>query len=66
MHLKALEKVIEKLEEAASDLIGNEIVKSLNKMKLLSLNRIIWKKLQMSMIKKYLKKDIYFQRKDRK
>ena len=66
MHLKALEKVIEKSEEAASDLIGNEIVKSLNKMKLLSLNRIIWKKLQMSMIKKYLKKDIYFQRKDRK
>ena len=66
MHLKALEKVIEKSEEAASDLIGNEIVKSLNKMKLLSLNRIIRKQLQMSMIKKYLKTDIYFQRKDRR
>ena len=47
--------VIQTTAEATGDLIGNKIA-----------NYEIQKKLQMSMIKTYLKKDMYLQKKDKK
>ena len=47
--------------EATSDLIGNKITK-FHKIH----DKIIQKPLQINMIKKYLKKDIYLLKKDRK
>ena len=56
---------IQKTPEASGDFIGNKIPKKLQK-SWKPHNRIIQKQLQTSMIKKYLKKDIYVQEKDRK
>ena len=57
--------VIQKTGEAIGGLIGNKIVdKSIKITKRDS--KVIQKHLQMSMIKKYLKKDIYLQKEDRK
>ena len=57
--------VIQKTGEAIGGLIGNKIVdKSIKIIKRDS--KVIQKHLQMSMIKKYLKKDIYLQKEDRK
>ena len=49
----------QKPAEATGDLSGNKNVEQLKKV----YNRIIQKQLQMNMIKKYLKKDIYLQKK---
>ena len=57
--------VIQKTGEAIGGLIGNKIIdKSIKIIKRDS--KVIQKHLQMSMIKKYLKKDIYLQKEDRK
>ena len=53
-------RVIQKTAEATGDLIDNKLlIKEFN-------NKRIYKQLQMNMIKKYLKKDIYIQKKDKK
>ena len=61
-------RVIQKTVEATSDLVGNKITNKITKISKTSQfhNRIVQKQLQMRMIKKYLKKDINFQKKDRK
>ena len=51
----------QKIAEATSDLISNKIADKLQK----KCNRIIKKQLQMNMIKKYQKKDIYLPKKDK-
>ena len=57
-HLKLLrEKQLKKTAEASSDLIGNKIADRITKSQKLR-NRIIQKQLQMSMIIKYLNKNI--------
>ena len=52
-------RVIQKIAEANDDLIGNKIGKSQEVQSI-----IIQEQLQTNMIRKYLKKDIYFQKKD--
>ena len=54
MHLKLLQKTV----EATGDLNGNKIADKVTKISKTS-DSIIQKQLQMSMLKKYLKKDIY-------
>ena len=57
-HLKLLrKKQLKKTAEASSDLIGNKIADRITKSQKLR-NRIIQKQLQMSMIIKYLKKNV--------
>ena len=51
----------QKIAEATSNLISNKIADKLQK----KCNRIIKKQLQMNMIKKYQKKDIYLPKKDK-
>ena len=53
--------VIQKTAEATCNLIGNKIVKRITKVQKFRTihNRIIQKQLQMKIIRKYLKKDIY-------
>ena len=60
----ASKTVIQKTAEATGDLIGNIIADKITKI-LIFYNKIIKKQFQMSMIKKYLKKDIYIQKRDR-
>ena len=64
----ASKRVIQKTVEATGDLVGNKITNKITKISKTSQfhNRIVQKQLQMRMIKKYLKKDINFQKKDRK
>ena len=50
--------------EATGDFISNKIAIKITGVSKIH-NRIIQKQLQMNMIKKYLKKDIYLQKKDR-
>ena len=58
-------RVIQKTAEATGILIGNKIAnKTMEVSKIY--NRIIHRQLQMSMIKKYLKKNMYLQKKDKK
>ena len=53
-------RAIQKLPEATGDLIGNKIADRITKVSKTFTNKwIIQKKLEMSLIKKYLKKDIY-------
>ena len=61
-------RVIQKTVEATGDLVGNKITNKITKISKTSQfhNRIVQKQLQMRMIKKYLKKDINFEKKDRK
>ena len=61
MHLK----VIQKIAEATGDLIGTKIADRIVKSQEVHL-RMIQKQLQMNTIKKYVKKDIYLQKKDTK
>ena len=58
-------KVIQKTAEAAGDLIGNRIADEVTKISKIP-SRIIQKQLQINLIKKYLKKDTYIQKKGRK
>ena len=51
----------QKIAEATSNLISNKIADKLQK----KCNRIIKKQLQMNLIKKYQKKDIYLPKKDK-
>ena len=55
----ASNRAIQKRAKATGDLVGNKIADELH-------HRIIQKQLQMSIIKKYLDKDIYLQKKYRK
>ena len=57
------QRLIRKTAEVTGDLIGNKSLAKLQKFQKVH-NRIIQKHLQMSMIKKYLKKDIYLQKKE--
>ena len=57
--------VIQKAAEATGDLIGNNIANRITKVSK-NYNNIIQWQLQMKMIKKYLKKDIYLRKNDRK
>ena len=60
-------RVIQKTAEATGDLIGNKSCATVEFLKSQKLHhRIIQKRFQMSMIKKYLKKDIYVQKEGRK
>ena len=54
-------RVIQKAAEATGDLIGNNITNRITKVSQ-NYNNIIQWQLQMNMIKKYLKKDIYLSR----
>ena len=64
--LKTISKrAIQKTAKATAYLIGNKIAHRITKSQNLY-HRMIQKQLQMSMIKKYLKKDIYLRKKDRK
>ena len=58
----ASKRAIQKTAEATGDLIGNKIAHRITKVSEKIYNKIIQKQLQISMIKKYLKKDIYLQR----
>ena len=59
-------RVIQKTREATGDLIGNKIANKITKIFKKTYNKIIQKQYQMNMIKKYLKKDMYLQKKDNK
>ena len=59
-------KAIQKAAEATGDLIGNNIADRITGISKKSQKQFfIQKQLQMSMIKKYLTKDIHLQKKDR-
>ena len=58
-------RVIHKTAEATDALIGNKIAKGFTKVSNIH-NKIIQGQLQMSMIKKYLKKNMQLQKKDKK
>ena len=62
-------RVIQKTAEATGDLIGNKIANNITRVsKNLQQNNsvLIQRQLEMSMLKKYFKKDIYLQKKDKK
>ena len=58
-------RVIQKAAEATGDLIGNKTAIKITRLYQVY-NKLIQKQLQTSMIMKYLKNDIYLQKKDRK
>ena len=60
-----VKRAIQKIAEATGDLIGDNIAERIRKFQNIP-NRIIQKYLQMSMIKKYLKKGMYLQKKYKK
>ena len=60
-----VKRAIQKIAEATGDLIGDNIAERIRKFQKIP-NRIIQKYLQMSMIKKYLKKGMYLQKKYKK
>ena len=57
--------MIQKIAEATDDLIGNKIGDRITKVQKID-NKVIQRQLQMKMIKKYLKKDKYLEKKDNK
>ena len=57
--------MIQKIAEANDDLIGNKIGDRITKVQKID-NKVIQRQLQMKMIKKYLKKDKYLEKKDNK
>ena len=59
-------RVIQKTAETTCDLTGNKIASRITNVPRNSQQKIIQKQLQMSMIKKYLKKDMYLQKRGRK
>ena len=65
--ITASKREIQKRAETTFDFIGNNKIKKLKLQKFQKIhNKIIWKQLQMGMTKKYLKKDIYLQKKTKK
>ena len=65
--ITASKREIQKRAETTSDFIGNNKIKKLKLQKFQKIhNKIIRKQLQMGMTKKYLKKDIYLQKKNKK
>ena len=60
-----LKKVVQKSARATGDLTSNEIADRITDNSQNLLNRIIQKQLQMNTAEKYLRKDIYLQKKDR-
>ena len=66
MHLKLLQKEsFKKAEEATGDLIGHEIANRIIKIRKIH-SKTFQRQLQMCMIKKCLKKDIYLEKKGKK
>ena len=57
-------RVIQETAEVTGELTGNKIVDKV--VKVSKISKIIQKQFQMCMIKKYLKKNIYLRKKDRK
>ena len=57
--------MIQKIAGANDDLIGNKIGDRITKVQKID-NKVIQRQLQMKMIKKYLKKDKYLEKKDNK
>ena len=55
-------RIIQRTAEATGDLNGNKIANRITKVSK-NLNKIIQRQLQMSMIKKYLNKNVYLQKK---
>ena len=55
-------RALQKTAKATSDLIGNKIANKITGVSKVH-NRIFQRQLQMSMIKKYLKNDVYLQKK---
>ena len=65
--ITASKREIQKRAETTFDFIGNNKIKKLKLQKFQKIhNKIIRKQLQMCMTKKYLKKDIYLQKKNKK
>ena len=65
--ITASKREIQKRAETTFDFIGNNKIKKLKLQKFQKIhNKIIRKQLQMGMTKKYLKKDIYLQKKNKK
>ena len=65
--ITASKREIQKRAETTFDFIGNNKIKKLKLQKFQKIhNEIIRKQLQMGMTKKYLKKDIYLQKKNKK
>ena len=64
MNLNYFKKSNPKKAEATGDLISNKIAKRITKIFKIY-NKIIQRQLQINVIKKYLKKDIYLQKKGR-
>ena len=60
-----LKKAVQKSAEATGDLTSNEIADRITDNSQNLLNRIIQKQLQMNTAEKYLRKDVYLQKKDR-
>ena len=58
------QRVIQKTAEATGDFIGNKIAIRITKVQKIY-NKYIQRRLQLGMIKIYLKKDIYLQKKDK-
>ena len=58
-------RVIQKTIEATADLTVNKIANRIQKFQNIH-NKMIQRQLQMNMIKKYLRKDKYLQKKDKK
>ena len=64
--LKASSKrIIQKTAEATDDLISNKIAVQITKLQKIH-NKLIQKQLEITMIKKYLKKNMYLYKKDNK
>ena len=64
--LKASSKrIIQKTAEATDDLISNKIAVQITKLQKIH-NKLIQKQLEITMIKKYLKKNMYLYKKDKK
>ena len=57
-----LKRAAHKISEAIGDLIGNKIANRITKVSKIH-NKVIQKQLKISVIKKYLKEDIYLQKK---
>ena len=65
MRLKLIQREIQKTAEATGDLIGNKIANKSQRSENIHKKRI-QRQLKISMIKKYLKKDTYLEKKEKK
>ena len=65
MRLKLIQREIQKTAEATGDLIGNKIANKSQRSENIHKKRI-QRQLKISMINKYLKKDTYLEKKEKK